>query len=115
MNYRRVIQTASAVLGICAFMAGGGAAFGQDYPNKPVRLIVPWSAGGLADSAGRILAQALSTRMGQPFVVENRAGANGQIGASYVANSAPDGYTLLQDGGETHAINPHALGDRALG
>ena len=107
MNYRRVIKTVSAVLGIGAFMLGGGAALGQDYPNRPIRFIVPWSTGGGGDVAVRILTQALSIRLGQPILVENRPGANGQIGANLTAKSAPDGYTLMQDGGETHAINPH--------
>ena len=107
MNYRRFVQIVSAVVGICALLVGGGAAFGQDYPNKPIRLIVPWPAGGITDSTTRILAQSLSTRMGQSVLVENRPGANGQIGANYVAKSAPDGYTLFIASAERLAINPH--------
>jgi len=64
------------------------------YPSKPIRLIVGFSPGGSADSVGRALAESLSTRLGQPVIVENKAGANGNIAADLVARSAPDGYTL---------------------
>ena len=64
------------------------------YPNKPIRLIVGFSTGGSADTVGRALAEGLSTRLGQPVVVENKAGANGNIAAELVARAAPDGYTL---------------------
>ena len=72
-----------------------GAALAQAYPNRPVRLIVPFASGGGSDTVGRVIAQALSTSLGQGFVVENRTGAGGAIGADAVAKSAPDGYTLL--------------------
>ena len=83
------------------------AAFAQDYPNKPVKVVVPWPAGGTTDAAGRIIAQRLSARMSNPFIVENRAGATGMIGATAVAQSPADGYTLLLASAETQAINPH--------
>ena len=67
----------------------------QTYPAKPVRIVVPWPAGGGTDTAARIVGQKLSEALGQLFVVENRAGATGMIGAEYVARSAPDGYTLM--------------------
>jgi tripartite-type tricarboxylate transporter receptor subunit TctC len=67
----------------------------QSYPNRPVRVIVPFASGGGSDTVGRVIAQALSTSLGQGFVVENRTGAGGAIGAEAVAKSAPDGYTLL--------------------
>ena len=64
------------------------------YPEKPIRLIVPWAAGGSTDALARAVAQRMSESMGQPVVVENRAGASGRIGAEAVAKAAPDGYTL---------------------
>lgn len=64
------------------------------YPEKPIRLIVPWAAGGSTDALARALAQRMSETMGQPVVVDNRAGASGRIGADMLAKSAPDGYTL---------------------
>lgn len=70
-------------------------AFGQAYPTKPVRIIVPYAPGGTVDSIARTLAVRLSEQLGQPFVVENRAGASGAIGSDVVAKSPADGYTLL--------------------
>jgi tripartite-type tricarboxylate transporter receptor subunit TctC len=83
-----------------------GPAFGQDYPVKPVRLIVPYVAGGNADLWARTLAQKLSEAFKQPFVVENRAGANGGIGTDFVAKSPADGYTLLATASGPLTVNP---------
>ncbi|TMG90452.1 MAG: tripartite tricarboxylate transporter substrate binding protein, partial [Betaproteobacteria bacterium] len=82
------------------------AAPAQDYPARPVRLVVPYAAGGNADIFGRTLAQKLGGELKQPFVVENRAGANGGIGADFVAKSAPDGYTLLVTANGPIVVNP---------
>ena len=77
----------------------------QSYPAKPVRVIVSTAAGGSADTLGRLLAQKLTTAIGQSFVVENRAGSGGVVGTEVVAKSAPDGYTLLM-AYHSHVINP---------
>src|SRR5262249_46749591 len=80
-------------------------AWGQTYPSKPVRVIVTFPPGSTPDIVGRALATRLQEAMGQPFVVENRAGAGGNIGADAVAKSAPDGYTLLVSTNGVFAIN----------
>src|ERR1700740_1139130 len=71
------------------------AAHAQPYPSKPIRLIVPYAAGGTSDILARQIGPKLTDAWGQPVVIENRAGANGNVGADFVAKSAPDGYTLL--------------------
>lgn len=78
----------------------------QTYPNKPVTIVIPFPPGGGTDTGGRILAEQLSKRWGQPVVVENKGGAAGQIGADTVAKAKPDGYTLLLGNIGTQAINP---------
>src|SRR5258706_15876955 len=77
----------------------------QSYPPKPIRLIVPFPAGGTTDILARAIAQKLSDALGHQFVVDNRPGAGGNIGSDIVAKSPPDGYTLLMGTVGTHAIN----------
>src|SRR5689334_8204006 len=79
----------------------------QNYPTRPVRLIVTVPPGGAADLVARVMAQKLSDGLGQTFVVDNRGGGGGQIAAEMAAKSAPDGYTLLQASITTHGIGPH--------
>ncbi len=79
----------------------------QEYPNKTVRLIVPWAAGGSTDSVGRILGQKLAEHTGQQWIVDNRGGATGTIGHAFAAKAPPDGYTLLLGTNSTFAIAPH--------
>jgi tripartite-type tricarboxylate transporter receptor subunit TctC len=81
------------------------AGFAQTYPDKPVRLIVPFAPGGFTDVVARILGQKLSATLGQPFVIENKPGAGSIIGTDFVAKAAPDGYTLVMVS-TTHVISP---------
>lgn len=81
-------------------------AFAQGYPAKPVRVVIPWPAGGSNDVVGRLVMQKLSDAMGQQFVIDNRAGAAGSIGAEPVAKAPPDGYTLMVHS-TTHVGNAH--------
>lgn len=88
MNFRCLIAA------LALFLTGHSQFALAAYPEKPIRLIVPWAAGGSTDALARAVAQRMSESMGQPVVVENRAGASGRIGAEALAKSAPDGYTL---------------------
>ena len=87
---RRTVLLAAAGLAAPAILRAQAA-----YPERPIRLIIPWPPGQATDLAGRVVAQSLSERLGQPVVPENRAGAGGMIGTDAVAKAAPDGYTLL--------------------
>lgn len=84
--------------------ATSGLAFSQSYPQRPLRFVIPFPPGGGADNLARIVGQAAGDKLGQPIVVDNRAGAGGNIAAEVVARAAPDGYTLLQ-GNVAHAIS----------
>jgi tripartite-type tricarboxylate transporter receptor subunit TctC len=84
-----------------------GLAQAPAWPTRPVRVVIPYPPGGGTDTMARITSQHLSTRLGQPFVADNRAGANGQIAAEYVARATPDGYTLFFCGNTQTAILPH--------
>ena len=89
-----------------ATLAAGASAQQADYPNKPIRMIVPFAPGGTADIIGRVFAAQLGTELGVTVVVENKAGAGGSIGTRYVADAAPDGYTILLASSSTHGTNP---------
>src|SRR5215469_8499892 len=80
-------------------------ALAQAYPTNPIRIIVPYQAGQGTDVATRYLAEHLGRALGQPLVIDNRAGAGGNIGAAEVARAAPDGYTLLMGTNGTHVLN----------
>jgi tripartite-type tricarboxylate transporter receptor subunit TctC len=97
--------TARHLLLAAALLAATGAA-AQAYPSKPIRLVVPFPPSGPADIVARPLAQKLGEVLGQPVVVENRAGASGTIGASFVAKSPPDGYTLLMGTSNELSMSP---------
>jgi tripartite-type tricarboxylate transporter receptor subunit TctC len=95
-----------AAAGFLAALALPAPAEAQEWPTKQVTLIVPFSAGGTTDLFARLLSQHLQQKTGQPFIVENRAGAGGNLGAQLVARAAPDGTTFLVGTVSTHAINP---------
>src|SRR5215470_16975300 len=92
----------TSLLLLASLAASAGLA--QEYPDKPIRIVVPFAPGGSTDVLARIVGQKLGERWGQPVFVENRAGAGGNIGADQIAKSAPDGYSLLL-GGVPHAIS----------
>lgn len=98
---KRVLMLAAAMLASIAVQA--------EYPEKPIRLVVPFGAGGVTDTSGRMVAEALGKRLGQSIVVENKAGASGNIGTQLVALAPPDGYTLVLGFDGTLVINPHVF------
>jgi tripartite-type tricarboxylate transporter receptor subunit TctC len=93
-----------ALLG-AVVLAGFNAAAAQTYPSRPITMVVPFPAGGPTDTIGRVLAERMSTTLGQPIIVENPAGASGSIGTGRVARAAPDGYALGLGNWPTHAVN----------
>ncbi len=98
------IRALSAAVILAAF--GAPAAHAQTYPDRPIRLIAPFPAGGLADVLARAVGDEMSKTLGQPVIVENRAGAGGNTGANEVARAAPDGYTLLMSSAGILTANP---------
>lgn len=96
-----------AVVAMMLLAAGGNLCHAQQYPTQPVKLVVPFPAGGGTDALARWFAKGLEQRLGQPFVIENRAGAGTTLGAGYVAGSAPDGYTIMLGTSSTYAIAPN--------
>jgi tripartite-type tricarboxylate transporter receptor subunit TctC len=101
-------RTLAALLAVAALAFSAGAQ-AQPYPHKPIRIIVPFAVGGIADTFARVIGQQMTDAWGQPVVVENRAGAGGNIGADAVAKSPADGYTLVMGNIGTHAVNPFLI------
>jgi tripartite-type tricarboxylate transporter receptor subunit TctC len=96
----------SAACTAALFALGGSLVGAQSYPVKPIRMVVPYPAGGVNDIIARILAQKMSETLGQSVVIDNRAGAGGNIGTDFVAKAPPDGYTLLSGGVGSLVMNP---------
>lgn len=101
---RWLLLSALFSVGIATF--GVAPSFAQNYPERPIRFIVPYGPGTATDGLARLLGESVSRQLGQQVVVENMAGANGQLGASNVARAEPDGYTVLITTNTTHASNP---------
>ena len=99
----RIVRAALPMI----FALSAGLAHAQAWPNRPIRLIVPWPAGGGVDTAARMISEPLAQRLGQPVVVDNRPGAAGNIGTAVAAHEKPDGYTLLMASLSPHSVNPH--------
>lgn len=104
-----VLIALSAVLAVAAGSSAHAQTTKQDWPTKPIRLVVPYPAGGGSDAVGRVLAQRLGQKLGQPVVVDNVSGAGGSLGAGVVSRAAPDGYTLLLGNTGTNSIAPSIL------
>lgn len=106
MQAKKMIKQIGAALGVSFLCSAFSLANASDYPAKPVKIIVPFAPGGATDIIGRLLADKLSQSLGQPFIVENRAGAGGAIGTDAIAKAAPDGYTLGISTVSSLAVNP---------
>ena len=101
-----LLRAFSPVLCSVALASPFASAHADTYPDRPIRLVVPYGSGGPTDMLARALAQRMSERLKQPIVVENKPGAGGIIGVEHVAKSQPDGYTLLFTASGTMVINP---------
>lgn len=104
---RRLLS--AAMLGLAAMSLVPVTASAQTYPSKPIRLIVPFTVGGVTDSSARVVAEYLGRRLGQQVIVDNRPGASGNIGTQMAAHAEPDGYTLVLAFDGTMVINPHVF------
>ena len=107
MQARRAQTATIKIAAAVAALAFASAAAAQTFPAKPIRVVVPFAAGGITDILARALGQKLGEALGQPIVIDNRPGANSQVGAEIVARAAPDGYTLLVSADTTFVMNRH--------
>jgi tripartite-type tricarboxylate transporter receptor subunit TctC len=106
ISVARSARAAAVAVVVACSLAVAGPVAAQAFPSKPARLVVPFPPGGPLDATGRAIAQKLGEAWGQSVIVENKPGAGGNIGADYVAKSAPDGYTVVMGALSTHAVNP---------
>jgi tripartite-type tricarboxylate transporter receptor subunit TctC len=106
LRITRILRTCRAVASLCVVFTFVAAAYGQPYPSRIIKLIVPYPPGGVVDITGRLLAEHLQKELNATIVVENKVGAGGTLGANAVAKADPDGYTILLSGAATHAFAP---------
>lgn len=109
MLERRRLSTALAVVAAIGAFSASPASAQDAWPNKPIRLIVPFTPGGVTDTSGRVIADFLGKRLGQQVIVDNKPGASGNIGTALAVQAAPDGYTLVLAFDGTMVINPHVF------
>ena len=98
-------------LGAALVLGANGMAWAQNFPTKPIKIVVPWAPGGATDVIARVIGQKLSERLGKPVIVENKAGAGGNIGTASFIKEVADGHTLLMGTSSTNAINPSLYKD----
>ena len=103
---KRAFKLIGVALSCVMMMLPLSSAFADTWPSKPIKMVIPFAPGGTTDILGRILAQQLAQELGQNVIVENKVGAGGNIGAEYVAQSAPDGYTIMLASGSMLTVNP---------
>ena len=113
MTGARVVRRLAAAVLACSFVAGTARA-DEQYPTRPITMVVPFAAGGPTDILGRIIAQAISPTLGQQVIVEDTTGAGGTIGATKVARAAPDGYMMVMGNLGTHAASVGIYKEPAL-
>jgi tripartite-type tricarboxylate transporter receptor subunit TctC len=109
MSSNHINRRTALGIGLVVGMAGTAIAQSGPYPNRPIKIIMPWAAGGGGDVIVRMMAPGISQRLGQPVIVENRPGAIGTIGSMAAARSTADGYTLVYGGSDSHSIAPHVM------
>lgn len=109
MNTSRLFKAIATVAMASSALAASFASYAQNFPLKPIRLVVPYSPGGLPDTVARIVSQRLQEGLGQPVVVENRPGGSGTVAASMLAQAPADGYTLIMTDGPMLAITPFVI------